>query len=235
MSGKPTVLIVDPILARCKRVQEELGDAAQVVAAANLEHARKAVVGQMPFLIVVSLHQGHDHGLFVGQELRRTVGAECLITVYGKPAGKKVSQKGRQKAARMYKIDSFVPADLRGEDIAAIAWAHLKEAARAAAALEKGQEPDDTSLHGSRGWRRILGSKDTRASLRGVEAEEREPAGVIDVLRGPATAENFKRLMTAEIVKGRDLPSEGKPTFSDILQMRVSAKNLKRLVSGEDD
>ncbi|MCP4808154.1 MAG: hypothetical protein GY913_31140 [Proteobacteria bacterium] len=233
-SSKPTVLIVDPILARCKRVQEELGDSADVVAAASLKHARKAVQGKLPFLIVVSLHQGSEHGLFVGQELRRTVGAECLITVYGRPAGQKVSQRGREKAAKMYKIDSFVPADLRGEDITAIAWAHLKEAARAAAALNSGQEPDDTSLHGSRGWRAILGAKTTRDQLTGVDGAELEPVGVIDVLKGPATAENFKRLMTAEIVKGRDLPVEGELTFGDILQMRVSAKNLKRLVSGDD-
>lgn len=161
------------------------------------------------------------------------MGAECLITVYGRPAGQKVSARGREKAARMYKIDSFVPADLRGEDIAAIAWAHLKEAARNAAKLEQGQAPDDTSLHGNRGWRAILGTPGAREALRGVDQMDRQPVGVLDVLKGPATAANFKRLMTAEIVPGRDLPTEGRPSLTDLLTMRVSAKNLKRLVGSD--
>ena len=43
--------------------------------------------------------------------------------------------------------------------------------------------------------------------------------------------------MTAEIVRGKDLPEDGRlPSFRDLLQTRVSAKNLKRLVRrGKDD
>jgi len=242
MQAKPCVLIVEPILARVRRVQAELGDRAEVLAAANMSAAIQLAQGRKPFLVAVSLHQGVNHGLFVGKELRTHLGSEALITVYGRPAGKKVGQKGREKVARMYKVDSFVPADLTGPDIAAICWAHLKEAAREAARLDAGGRADDTSLHGDRSWSQILGNPEHRAALRGLDggsaAAEVSPEdpGLVHLLKQPVSAGAFKRLMTAEIVRGKDLPEDGSmPSIGDILQTRVSAANLRRLVRGKKD
>lgn len=241
--SKPCVLIVEPILARVRRVQDELGDKAEVLAAADLAAALQLVEGRQPFLVAVSLHQGANHGLFVGKELRKTLGSSALITVYGRPAGKKVGQKGREKVARMYRVDSFVPADLTGSDVAAICWAHLKEAAREAARLEQGGAPDDTSLHGDRSWSQILANPAHRDSLRGLAGGDPERAatksddvGLVGLLRQPVSAGSFKKLMGAEIVKGKDLPEDGSmPSFGDLLQTRVSAANLKRLVRGRKE
>ena len=55
--------------------------------APNTDAALALVEGRKPFLVAVSQHQGDNHGLFVGKELRGALGSDALITVYGRPGG----------------------------------------------------------------------------------------------------------------------------------------------------
>ena len=101
---------------------------------------------------------------------------------------------------------------------------------------------DDTSLHGGRSWGQILANPSIRKTLSGIDGggPEGDPlpkgAGMLALLRQPVSAGSFKRLMTAEIVKGKDIPADGSmPSFGELLQTRVSAENIKRLVRGRKD
>lgn len=253
---RPSVLIIDPILGRVKRIQMELGGQVDVLAAANHEAAQKLLGAKVPTMVAVSLQQSSGHGLAVGAEVRGSVGDACLITVYGRPTGKKVSSRARDKAAQHYQIDSFVPAQLNGSDVAAMVWAHLKEAAREAENIEAGAPPDDTSLHGRRSWKDLLANVKTRDALRGLGDDKPEPVIVrppppelredppteeedpqfLDSLRGPSTSDNFKKLLTTEIVRGKDLPDDGsRPSWGDLLQTRVTTDNLKKLFSRKSE
>lgn len=79
--SRPSVLVVDPILGRVKRIQMELGDQIEVLAAANADSALKLLDAKVPTMLAVSLQQTSSHGLAVGSELRAKVGDACLITV----------------------------------------------------------------------------------------------------------------------------------------------------------
>jgi hypothetical protein len=250
--SRPTVLIVDPILGRVKRIQMDLGGQVDVLAAAGSESAQRLIQVKVPTLLAVSLQQKTGHGLALASELRKLVGDGCLITVYGRPTGKKVTPRARDKAAEHYHIDSFVPAQLNGGDISAMIWAHLKEAAREASTIDAGDEPDDSSLQGRRSWSDLLANARTRSELQNLSDTRPEPVVIrppppelrddpptedvdpayLETLRSEPTAGTLKKLLTTEIVKGKDLPEDGSlPSWSDLLQTRVTTDNLKRLLT----
>ncbi len=249
---RPSVLVVDPILGRVKRIQMELGGQVDVLAAASIDGAQRLIQVRIPTMLAVSLQQKTSHGLAVAAELRQLVGDGCLISVYGRPTGQKVTSRARAKAAEHYQIDSFVPAQLNGSDVSAMIWAHLKEAAREVDIIEAGKEPDDSSLQGRRSWNDLLANAKTRSELKGLgearpepvitrplppelrgdPATEEDDQEFLDTLRSPPTKSTLKALLTREIVAGKDLPDDGsRPSWSDLLQTRVTADNLKKLFS----
>lgn len=120
----PWLLLVDPSDAMLDGARAAVERFYDVVAVDGEKDARYAISKwETPVAVAVRLSlEAPDDGLVLAGKLREVVSEDTLIVVYGKPSH---SIKDPVERARKLYVDSFLPQDARGDDVAKLIYAEL--------------------------------------------------------------------------------------------------------------
>lgn len=188
------VLLLDPVKHRRERIAHVLGMRFDVLEAGTPKEARELVTAHSPQAIVATLRQFEGNGLIACKELRPVAGREAFFLVHG-PTEAPTTPAARQQVATYHRVDTWTSAVLSPEEVDVLVWNHLVAAARA-------QTKRPSLLARIRAITRAdvwdFLTRPRHVISTPPPGRDEEPSW-LEILNGPPTFSNLRKLMTKPI------------------------------------
>jgi CheY-like chemotaxis protein len=192
-TGRYRVLLIDPVKVRREKVAHVLEMRFDVVEAFTSQEAKEAIKTARPDAIVLTLRQVEDNGLLIAKALRGLVGRDAFILVHGSTTSV-TSAADRRLVLERHGVDQWAPSTLEPDDIAVI----INSKALVQRMVKEPRRSFWVRLRGV-SKKEIWAFLNKQYHLLPNPPPNPENPHWFEILNGPPTISNIRRLMTKPI------------------------------------